>query len=172
MTGISGATEYYISDGTARGAMEGHGWTIFNESNGPISTAIGVLGNYTYNLYYHIYNTIPYRLCIYHLPYHSIDHMHVSCILVIGMPGATAWVALRDYVSFPKGGTVVVSAAAGAVGNLFGQLAKRAGAGKVIGLAGTREKCAALLTRGFDVAINYKVYHHDYAQYTNIMIHQ
>lgn len=81
-----------------------------------------------------------------------------TAIGVLGMPGATAWLSLRDYAPFPsKGAIVVVSAAAGAVGNLFGQLAKLKGASKVIGLAGTAEKCAALLTRGFDVAINYKV---------------
>ena len=49
----------------------------------------------------------------------------------------------------------MVSGAAGAVGSLVGQIAKIKGC-KVVGLAGTDEKCAWLKEIGFDEAINYK----------------
>ncbi|MFT4989393.1 MAG: NADPH-dependent curcumin reductase CurA [Acidimicrobiales bacterium] len=70
--------------------------------------------------------------------------------------GVTAWVGVRT-VAKPKAGDVfAVSAAAGAVGSLVGQIAKRDGA-YVIGIAGGPEKCAYLVdTLGFDAAIDYK----------------
>ena len=60
-------------------------------------------------------------------------------------------------VGKPKEGeTFLVSAAAGATGSLAGQIAKKAGC-KVIGLAGSEEKCNWLVNDlGFDHAINYK----------------
>jgi NADPH-dependent curcumin reductase CurA len=55
-----------------------------------------------------------------------------------------------------EGETVVVSAAAGAVGSVAGQLAKMKGA-RVVGIAGGPEKCAFLTdTLGFDAAVDYK----------------
>jgi NADPH-dependent curcumin reductase CurA len=60
-------------------------------------------------------------------------------------------------VGRPKAGdTVVVSAAAGAVGSVAGQLAKAAGA-RVVGIAGGPEKCALLTDElGFDAAVDYR----------------
>jgi len=56
----------------------------------------------------------------------------------------------------PKAGeTVVVDAAAGAVGSLVGQIAKIKGA-RVVGIAGGDDKCQLLRELGFDAAINYK----------------
>jgi NADPH-dependent curcumin reductase CurA len=56
-----------------------------------------------------------------------------------------------------EGDTVVVSGAAGATGMIAGQIAKIKGAKKVIGLAGSADKCAFITNElGFDVAINYK----------------
>ena len=74
---------------------------------------------------------------------------------VLGMVGLTAYVALLD-IGKPKGGeTVVVSAAAGAVGSLAGQIAKIAGC-RVVGTAGSDEKCAYVTGElGFDACINY-----------------
>lgn len=75
---------------------------------------------------------------------------------VMGMTGLTAWVGVRDIARPQSGETVVVSAAAGAVGSVAGQLAKLDGA-RVVGIAGGPEKCALLTERlGFDAAIDYK----------------
>ncbi len=58
---------------------------------------------------------------------------------VLGMPGATAFAGLRDIGQPQVNETVVVSAAAGAVGSVVVQLAKRAGA-RVVGIAGGAQK--------------------------------
>jgi NADPH-dependent curcumin reductase CurA len=75
---------------------------------------------------------------------------------VLGGTGLTAWFGMVD-IGRPKAGeTVVVSAAAGAVGSIAGQLAKRRGA-RVIGIAGGKAKCDWLTGElGFDGAIDYK----------------
>ncbi len=75
---------------------------------------------------------------------------------VLGMPGMTAYVALLD-IGQPKAGeTVVVSAAAGAVGSLVGQIARILGC-RTVGLAGSDEKCRFVMEElGFDACINYK----------------
>ena len=76
---------------------------------------------------------------------------------VLGMTGLTAYFGMTE-VGFPReGDTVVVSGAAGATGMVAGQIAKIKGAKRVVGLAGSREKCDFLVRElGFDVAINYK----------------
>jgi len=75
---------------------------------------------------------------------------------VLGMPGLTAWVAVRDIGKPAQGETMVVSAAAGAVGSVSGQIGKIAGA-KVVGIAGSDEKCAWVTDElGFDGCIHYK----------------
>ncbi len=70
--------------------------------------------------------------------------------------GVTAWIGVR-HVARPKPGDVfVVSAAAGAVGSIAGQIAKRDGA-RVIGIAGGARKVAYLTeSLGFDAGIDYK----------------
>jgi NADPH-dependent curcumin reductase CurA len=75
---------------------------------------------------------------------------------VLGMPGMTAYVGMLD-IGQPKAGeTVLVSAAAGAVGSAAGQIARIKGA-RVVGMAGSDEKCRWLTEElGFDAAINYK----------------
>jgi NADPH-dependent curcumin reductase CurA len=74
----------------------------------------------------------------------------------LGMPGWTAYFGLLE-VGQPKAGeTVVVSAAAGAVGSVVGQIAKIKGC-RVVGIAGGPEKCRYVReTLGFDAAIDYK----------------
>ena len=68
----------------------------------------------------------------------------------------TAYFGLLDIGQPTSGETVVVSAAAGAVGSIVGQIAKIKGC-RAVGLAGTKEKCAWINNDlGFDAAINYR----------------
>jgi NADPH-dependent curcumin reductase len=75
---------------------------------------------------------------------------------VLGMPGMTAYVGLLD-IGRPKAGeTVVVSAAAGAVGSAVGQLARIKGA-RAVGVAGSPEKCEYVVKElGFDACVSYR----------------
>ena len=85
------------------------------------------------------------------------DHGPISTALgVLGMPGVTAYWGTTDVADPNPGDTVVVSAAAGAVGSVVGQLAKLSGA-RVVGTAGSEAKVEWLTEElGFDAAINYK----------------
>jgi NADPH-dependent curcumin reductase CurA len=73
----------------------------------------------------------------------------------LGMPGMTAYFGLLDVGQAKAGDTVVVSGAAGAVGQVVGQIAKIKGC-RVVGIAGGADKCAYLRSIGFDAAIDYK----------------
>ncbi|NXF06679.1 PTGR1 reductase, partial [Smithornis capensis] len=73
----------------------------------------------------------------------------------IGMPGLTAYFGLLEVCKMKPGETVLVNAAAGAVGSVVGQLAKIGGC-KVVGCAGSDDKVAYLKKIGFDEAFNYK----------------
>src|SRR6266567_3992462 len=75
---------------------------------------------------------------------------------VYGIAGLTAYFGLLD-VGKPKAGeTVVVSAAAGSVGSIVGQIAKIKGC-RVVGIAGGKDKCNWLTSElGFDAAVDYK----------------
>ena len=75
---------------------------------------------------------------------------------VVGMPGVTAYFGLLEIGKPVAGDTVVVSAAAGAVGAVVGQLAKMKGC-RAVGIAGTAEKCAYVVDElQFDACVNYK----------------
>ena len=75
---------------------------------------------------------------------------------VLGITGLTAYFGMRDIGKPQPGETVVVSAAAGAVGTIAGQIAKIHGA-RTVGIAGGPEKCAWLTDEvGYDVAVDYK----------------
>jgi NADPH-dependent curcumin reductase CurA len=77
-------------------------------------------------------------------------------ISVLGMPGLTAWVGAIDIGAPKPGDTVYVSSAAGAVAQLAGQFARRAGA-RVVGSAGSPAKCDYVRQRcGFDAAFDYR----------------
>ena len=74
----------------------------------------------------------------------------------LGHIGFTAYFGLADLAKPQPGETLVVSAAAGAVGSLVGQIGKIHGC-RVVGIAGTDEKCHWITSElGFDAAINYK----------------
>jgi NADPH-dependent curcumin reductase CurA len=75
---------------------------------------------------------------------------------VYGVAGLTAYFGLLD-VGKPKAGeTVVVSAAAGSVGSIVGQIARIKGC-RAVGIAGGKDKCAWLTAElGFDAAVDYK----------------
>lgn len=74
----------------------------------------------------------------------------------LGMPGLTAWFGLLDIGAPKPGETVVVSAAAGAVGSVVGQIAKIKGC-RAVGIAGGKDKCAHVVKElGFDACIDYK----------------
>jgi NADPH-dependent curcumin reductase CurA len=81
-----------------------------------------------------------------------------TALHVLGATGLTAYFGLFDVGKPKPGDAVVVSGAAGAVGQIVGQLAKIAGCGPVVGLAGSAEKVADLTgLYGYDVGIDYKL---------------
>ncbi|MBP7565504.1 MAG: NADP-dependent oxidoreductase [Burkholderiaceae bacterium] len=89
----------------------------------------------------------------------KVDTTHVPLshyLGAVGMPGVTAWYGLVKIIAPQKGDTVVVSAAAGAVGSAFGALAKARGC-RVVGIAGGTDKCRYVVEElGFDACVDYK----------------
>ena len=76
---------------------------------------------------------------------------------IYGATGLTAWFGVEDVCRLQAGETFVVSGAAGGVGSVAGQLARERGAGLVVGVAGTDEKCRWVVEDlGFDACINYR----------------
>uniref|UniRef100_A0A3B3T8D3 Prostaglandin reductase 1 n=1 Tax=Paramormyrops kingsleyae TaxID=1676925 RepID=A0A3B3T8D3_9TELE len=73
----------------------------------------------------------------------------------IGMPGLTALYGLEEICQLKAGETLLVNAAAGAVGSVVGQIGKIKGC-RVVGCAGSDAKVAYLKELGFDQAFNYK----------------
>lgn len=91
-------------------------------------------------------------------PLHKLPHLKPDTHLlsVYGVAGLTAYFGLLECGRPQAGETVVVSAAAGSVGSLVGQIAKIKGC-RVVGIAGGAEKCAWLKDElGFDEAVDYK----------------
>ncbi|EEU39708.1 uncharacterized protein NECHADRAFT_70580 [Fusarium vanettenii 77-13-4] len=75
----------------------------------------------------------------------------------LGLPGLTAYYALTQIVKATPSDAIVASGAAGAVGTMVVQIAKKMiGCRKVIGLAGTDAKCRWVENLGADVCLNYK----------------
>ena len=80
-----------------------------------------------------------------------------SQLSFLGQAGATAWFGLQEAGELKAGDNVLISAAAGGVGSMAGQIARLKGAAKVVGIAGTNEKCRWLCQAlGLDAAINYR----------------
>jgi NADPH-dependent curcumin reductase CurA len=79
-----------------------------------------------------------------------------AAMSILGATGATAYFGLLDIGKPKPGETVVVSAAAGAVGSVVGQIAKLKGC-RAVGFASTDAKCAHVVEDlGFDACINYR----------------
>ena len=98
--------------------------------------------------------TVPVR----HLEKLPNDNLPLGTYLGIlgGSTGVTAWIGIRCVAKPQPGEIFVVSAAAGAVGSIAGQIARRDGA-TVIGIAGGERKTRYLVDElGFDAAIDYK----------------
>lgn len=75
---------------------------------------------------------------------------------VLGSPGLTAWVGMADIGRPRSGETVVVSAAAGAVGSVAGQIARILGA-RVVGVAGDPPKCRHVVDDlRFDTCVSHR----------------
>jgi len=91
----------------------------------------------------------------------KVDTTHVPLshyLGAVGMPGVTAWYGLVKIIEPKAGETVVVSAAAGAVGSAYGALAKARGC-RVVGIAGGKDKCDYVVHElGFDACIDYKLH--------------
>ena len=74
----------------------------------------------------------------------------------LGINGLTAYFGLLEIGQPQEGETVMISAAAGSVGHMVGQIAKIKGC-RVVGVCGSDEKCKKLTEDlGFDAAVNYK----------------
>lgn len=75
---------------------------------------------------------------------------------VCGATGLTAYFGTLDVGQVKSGDTFIVSAAAGAVGSVAGQIARIQGC-RTIGIAGGKAKCRHIVEQyGFDIAIDYK----------------
>lgn len=86
------------------------------------------------------------------IPEEADLHAATAALLVQGI---TAYGVLHDAAGLQKGESVLVQAAAGGVGSLAVQFAKLAGAGTVVGTAGSPEKREHVLSLGADHAVDY-----------------
>ncbi|MDT0266523.1 NADP-dependent oxidoreductase [Streptomyces sp. DSM 44915] len=88
---------------------------------------------------------------------HDETTLPVSTSLgILGTPGITAWGTMTKFLDVTPGDTVLISGASGAIGTLAAQLAKRAGAGRVVGTTSSPEKIPYLEGFGFDQVVCYR----------------
>jgi NADPH-dependent curcumin reductase CurA len=98
------------------------------------------------------YAALPAKVCVKLPKLEPMTHL----LSVYGVAGLTAYFGLLRLGDPKPGETVIVSAAAGSVGSLVGQIAKIKGA-RVVGIAGGAAKCDWLTRElGFDAAVDYK----------------
>lgn len=98
------------------------------------------------------------------VPLRDISTLQVpisTALGVLGMPGQTAHACMIGVGKVQANETVVISAAAGVVGSTAGQIGKILGA-RVVGIAGSDNKCEQLKALGFDACVNYKA--NDFAE--------
>jgi len=87
---------------------------------------------------------------------HAGQQPRTTALGILGVPGMTAYFGLLDVAQVQRGETVLVSAAAGAVGSMVGQIARIRGA-RAIGIAGSKEKCDWVVKQArFSACIDYK----------------
>jgi NADPH-dependent curcumin reductase CurA len=80
-----------------------------------------------------------------------------TAVGILGQAGVTAYLGLINIGRFTSGDSVLVTAGAGGVGSVAGQIAKIKGAKRVVGTTSSDRKCDWLCNEvGFDAAINYK----------------
>jgi NADPH-dependent curcumin reductase len=96
-------------------------------------------------------------------PYYMMYRIEQRCaplstgIGVLGVTGFTSYLGLADVGQLKKGDVLLVSGAAGGVGSSVAQIARELGASRIVGIAGTPEKCRLLVDQlGYDAAINYR----------------
>lgn len=132
--------------------MRGGGIGVVEESNFD-AVPVGALINTGLSTW-SMYNDIPGGMANV-LP--SIPGVPLTAYMgPLGATGMTAYFGLMDIGKPKEGDTLVVSAAAGAVGSMVGQIGKIHGC-NVVGIAGSDDKCKWLTQEaGFDAAINYK----------------
>jgi NADPH-dependent curcumin reductase CurA len=86
---------------------------------------------------------------------------------VMGMPGFTAWLGIHEIAGLEAGEAIFISGAAGAVGSVACQLARRMGA-KVIASTGSEEKVRWLEEEAGIKAFNYRQVRHLYRQLVKV----
>jgi NADPH2:quinone reductase len=82
------------------------------------------------------------------------DGISDGSALALALQGATAWHLLRTSARLQEGEVVVVHAAAGGVGTLAIQLARRFGAGRIVGIASTEAKRRLAVELGADATVD------------------
>jgi len=112
-------------------------------------------GDYVFGLGgWETHSTIPVDFCT-KVPEDNTFPLHYY-VNILGAVGLTPYFAIADVGEAQAGQTMLMSAAAGAVGSVGGQIAKLMGL-KVVGIAGTEEKCRWVVDElGFDDCINYR----------------
>lgn len=81
------------------------------------------------------------------------DSVHLG---ILGTSGLTAWVGINRVLALQPGETLTVSSAAGVVGGIAGQLARKIGA-RVVGIAGGPDKCRGVVEElGFDACVDHR----------------
>lgn len=138
----------YVLGAEAVGQVAGRGEDVADAP--PFQAGARVLAILPHGGAYAEYVVCPAQYCV-PLPPH-IDPRAATAIFV---QGSTAHLILHDLLGGVEGKTLLVHAAAGGVGSLLVQMARLAGAQRVIGTASSADKCAAAIAFGADAAIDY-----------------